>query len=231
MEAQQQSQADKLDQWPRYAAAAWLLLRCPVHLLVICPSQAVADFYHRPIPTGLPGFTLRPAVIGPAQIPAVTNTQQAADSPGPAALSVAVHGHHPAVVHAFMAGLQQLPTEKGAAYYESAHSLSGTQIRTILEAIMPTTTWLVSSPFAKEHFGRGKAEGRAEGEAKGEADAILLVLHARGLPVTAGQQATIEGCTDLDQLKRWVSRAALVDAADDLFLPDTDPAQAADDDQ
>lgn len=76
VEAHQQPKDDKLTQWPRYAAAAWLLLRCPVHLLVICPSQAVADFYDRPIPTGMPGFTLRPAVIGPARVPAITDPKR-----------------------------------------------------------------------------------------------------------------------------------------------------------
>jgi hypothetical protein len=92
---------------------------------------------------------------------------------------------------------------------------------------MPTTTWLVSSPFAKEHFSRGQAEGKAEGEG----DAILLVLQARGLPVTGEQQRRITGCTDLDQLKRWVARAVVVDAADDLFLADAGPAKHADSDR
>jgi hypothetical protein len=82
---------------------------------------------------------------------------------------------------------------------------------------MTTTEWLVSSPFAKEYFGRGVAVGEAKGEAKGEADAILLVLQARGLPVTAEQRERIIACTDLDQLKRWVARAALAPATADLF--------------
>lgn len=124
-------------------------------------------------------------------------------------MSVAVHGHRHAVVHAFVAGLRQLPPEQGPAYCESAYGLSEARIRRILEEIMKTTAWPVYSPFAKEHFGRGKAEG--------EADAIMLVLQARGLPITAEQQARISGCTDLNQLKRWVSRAAVVDATDDLF--------------
>ena len=122
---------------------------------------------------------------------------------------MAVHGRRRAVAEAFAAGLRQLPADRASAYYDKAHCLSGPEIRSILEEIMTTTKWLVSSPFAKEHFGRGMAEG--------EADAIMLVLQARGLLVTAEQQARIAGCTDLDQLKRWVTRAAVVEAAADLF--------------
>jgi hypothetical protein len=217
VEAQQHRHDDKLAQWPRYAAAAWLLLRCPVHLLVICPSQAAADFYDRPLPTSLPGFTLRPAVIGPAQVRAITNLQEAVENPGMAALSVAVHCRRRGVAEAFAAALAALPPGEGSAYYEKAHSMSAPQIRAILEQMMTTTGWLVSSPFAKEHFGRGLAEGEAMGEAKGEADAIMLVLQARGLPVSAEQQARITGCADLDQLRRWVASAAVVSAAADLF--------------
>ncbi|MBO0831411.1 MAG: hypothetical protein J2P29_05520 [Actinobacteria bacterium] len=78
---------------------------------------------------------------------------------------------------------------------------------------MTTSEWTVSTPFAKEHFGRGLAEGKAEGEA----NAIMLVLQARGLPVTAEQEARITGCTDLDQLNRWVARAVVVETTAELF--------------
>src|SRR5215475_311136 len=38
VEAQRRKNVDKLRQWPRYAAATWLMLECPVHVLVICSS-------------------------------------------------------------------------------------------------------------------------------------------------------------------------------------------------
>ena len=67
------------------------------------------------------------------------------------------------------------------------------------------------------YFGRGLAEGEAKGKAEGEADAIMLVLQARGLRVTVEQQARITGCTDLDQLSCWVTRAAVVETTTELF--------------
>lgn len=102
---------------------------------------------------------------------------------------------------------------KGPTYYENAYSMSSAAIRHILEELVSATAWPVHSPFAKQHFGRGKAEGMAEGEA----EAILLVLQARGLEVTAEQHARISACTDLSQLKTWVTRAVTVPATSELF--------------
>ena len=65
----------------------------------------------------------------------------------------------------------------------------------------------------------GEAKGKAEGEAKGKADAVLTVLEARGLAVTAAIAARVRSCGDLAELDRWVRRAATVARADDLFHP------------
>jgi hypothetical protein len=91
--------------------------------------------------------------------------------------------------------------------------MCATAIRDIMEELVSTTTWPVHSPFAKEHFGRGKAEGRAEGEA----EAILLVLEARGVDVTPENRARITACTDLIQLKTWVTRAVTIKTTSELF--------------
>jgi hypothetical protein len=72
---------------------------------------------------------------------------------------------------------------------------------------------IISSPFAKHHYGLGKAEGLAEGEA----EAILLVLKSRGIPVTEEQQSQFTGCTDLQQLRIWLERVGTVSSADELF--------------
>jgi hypothetical protein len=233
VEAQQARIESKRQQLPRYAAALWLLIRRPVDILVVCPDQATADWYARPIPTTLPGYTSHPRAIGPGQIPAIHDPRQVAARPGLGALSMAMHGGNRAVAEAFMAGLALLTPEAGPTYYENAYSMSSTAIRQILEELVSTTAWPVYSPFAKEHFGRGraegiaegkaegiaegKAEGIAEGKAEGETEAILLVLQARGLEVSAEEHARVVSCTDLDQLKTWVRRAATVHRTSELF--------------
>jgi hypothetical protein len=57
----------------------------------------------------------------------------------------------------------------------------------------------------------------AEGRAAGEADAILRVLNARGLKVTAAQRERILGCTNLEQLQGWITRAATAAKVADIF--------------
>lgn len=65
------------------------------------------------------------------------------------------------------------------------------------------------SDFAKAHI----AEGRAEGEA----DAVLSVLETRGITVPNDIRDKVASCTDIDQLKRWVRRAVVIDHATELF--------------
>jgi hypothetical protein len=62
-----------------------------------------------------------------------------------------------------------------------------------------------------------EAEAEARGKAEGRAAAILAVLESRGIEVSTEQGQEIQGCHDLDRLDRWLSRAALVSAAEDLI--------------
>ena len=215
VEAQKRTLRDKPPQWARYAAQLWTFLRCPVDVLVICPDAKSAFWYARPVPTSLPGYTHLPIVLPPSAVPAITGPREAAARPAMAALSVAYHGANPAVCRAFAEGMRQLPPERASQYHEQAYNISPLAVQRILEQLMTSDTWPVYSPFAKEHFGRGKKEGRREGKAEGEA--ILLVLKARSLDVSDAERERIASCADLKQLKKWVTRAATADKASDLF--------------
>lgn len=61
-------------------------------------------------------------------------------------------------------------------------------------------------------------EGIEKGVGKGQQAAILQVCEARGLALAGEQTTRIEGCTDLDQLKAWLTRAARAHSADELFV-------------
>lgn len=82
---------------------------------------------------------------------------------------------------------------------------------------MASTDWPVYSPFAREHYGRGKDDGRAEGLAEGEANAILRVLAARGIGVPGEACARIRACTDQQQLDTLLDRAVSATSITDLF--------------
>lgn len=62
--------------WPEYLINLRSRLRCPVMLLVVCPRVATAAWCATPIAVGHPGFALAPLVIGPDQLPVVTDAAQ-----------------------------------------------------------------------------------------------------------------------------------------------------------
>jgi hypothetical protein len=221
VEAQKRTFSDKPPQWARYAAQLWIFLRCPVDVLVICPDAKSAFWYARPVPTSLPGYTHLPIVLPPSAVPAITDAADAAARPAMAALSVAYHGANRAVSEAFVDSLRLLSSDHAMQYYEHAYNMAPLAVQRILEHLVKSDTWPVYSPFAKEHFGRGKAEGRAEGRAEGiaetRAEDVLTVLGARNLDLTDAERERIAGCTDLRQLETWVGRAVTVEKTSDLF--------------
>jgi hypothetical protein len=90
-------------------------------------------------------------------------------------------------------------------------------VQRVLGEIMASSTWPVYSPFAREHFGRGKDEGRAEGRVEGEAVAVLRVLAARRIEVPEEARARISACADLRQLEAWLDRASVATSVAELF--------------
>ena len=209
---------DKPPQWARYAAQLWTFLRCPVDVLVICPDAKSAFWYARPVHTGLPGYTHLPVVLPPSVVPTIADPDTAAANPAMAALSVAYHGTHPGVPEAVAAGFRKLPPDRAAQYHEHAFNMSPLAVRRILEQLMTSNTWPVYSPFAKEHFGRGKREGKKEGRREGRGEAILDVLETRGLDVSQAERDRITGCDDLRQLRKWLRRAVTAEKVSDLFV-------------
>jgi len=242
--------ARKRPMLPRYAAALWLRLDCPVIVLVICPDSKTATEASRPIATSLADYTLTPYVLGPAQIPVITDMAEVQANPLLAILSVAIHGRNRAVLEAFAAAALNEADGNAAYYYEYAYRMSPLDIRHMLEDIM-ATTWPVYTPYAKKHYGKGLEDGRAEGHrrglaeghskglaegrskglaegrskglAEGEAKAVLTVLEARGIAVPEELRARIMGCTDLPQLEEWIRRAATVTTAHELFTEEPGP--------
>ena len=217
VEAQQERLDKKRAQLPRYAVALWLERECPVNVLVICPDEATAAWYAKPILTTVPGFTFLPKALYPSRVPAFTDPADVAAHPSLAALSVAFHGRKPEVADAFLKGVATLGEEVGPRYYEYGYRLSPKAIGDLLEELVATTDWPVYSPFAKLHYGKGLAEGRAEGRAEDARESVLAVLDARGLEATDGDRQRILSSTDLNELKAWLRKAATVANVSDLF--------------
>ncbi|YCK35011.1 hypothetical protein ACNF49_13275 [Actinomadura sp. ATCC 39365] len=225
----QQDKSKDPQQLARYAAAQWLMLRCDVTVLVVCPDRAAAAYYSQPIDSGLTGYRLQAHVLGPGDVPAITDPREAAAHLELAVMSVMIHGRERKVLEAFAAALAETAVDYAPKYYEYAHGMSVPEIGRILEEIMRSNDWPVYSPFAHQHFGRGRTEGiqvgRAEGLREGRAEAapetgrefVLYALNARGVEVPEDVRARINTCTDVDLLKRWALRASCVQSARDVF--------------
>jgi hypothetical protein len=190
-EVQVWESADKRRAWPHYVTSLHRQLKCPTMLLAICPTRAIARWSAKPIRVGHPGWVLRPLVLGPDQVPVITDPDEAARTPELAVLSAMV--------------LRQLP--------EAAQHF--------LEAMVDLATYEFKSNYYRRKLAKERAEARAAGEAAGraagEAEMVLEVLAARDIHVPAGARRRITACTDLDQLKTWARRAVTADSVDDLF--------------
>jgi hypothetical protein len=64
------------------------------------------------------------------------------------------------------------------------------------------------------------ADAELRGKAEGKAEALLMVLAARGFVVDAHTRATVLACTDAAQLQQWITRAVTAASlADALSAP------------
>ncbi|WP_026127548.1 serpin family protein [Nocardiopsis lucentensis] len=207
VEVQRDEKERKRFTWPEYVACLRSRHECPVTLLVICPRQPVADWYADPIPLGHPGFVLHPLVVGPKDIPVVTDPATVAASPTLGVLSAAAHGATKKdVLDALHTGLDKIDPEKAAKYIGySLHLLDDTDGQKALEKLMMADTFEYTSAWTESL--------RAEGEAK----AILRFLSKHGVEVPEEARERISRCQDADTLDTWLERAMTATTIDELF--------------
>jgi hypothetical protein len=206
----------KRQTWPVYFATVHARHGCPVSLLVLCPSPAVANWCADPIRIGDPGMVLTPVVLGPRQVPLVTDVEQARRTPELAVISVLAHGDRddPApILRTLVAVLDEFDLDHAKLYTHLVVMLLPAAAQACLEEIMTTaaqdhTSELAGLIFPKA-FARGKAEGRAE--------ALLAILDTRGIDISDDVRARITTCGDVDLLDTWIRRAVTASTTDDLF--------------
>ncbi|GAA4073436.1 hypothetical protein GCM10022214_32370 [Actinomadura miaoliensis] len=212
VESQLRAREEKTFSWPAYLALLRLRRRCPVTLLVFCPDQATARSCAAPIDMGHPDWVLKPLTVYPEILPPITDPATACRLPELAVLSAPAHADGPharAVVSSLSAALDALTGDTGALYHDYVMSRFSDTARKLLEETVKLDNYEWKSEFAITH----RAEGRAEGEAR----SVLLVLEARGIAVPDHIRDRVTNCNDLDQLERWVQRAATIDTAEELL--------------
>lgn len=221
VESQLRPRDQKAYSWPAYLSSLRLRRKCPVMLLVLCPDKVTARGCAAPIDMGHPGWVLKPLTVHPGMLPPVVDPDQARRLPELAVLGAPVHADGPesgAVLDSLTDALQSLTDDTRKLYYDYITSRFSDAARKLLEETMTVKGYEWESDFAKSHRAEGRAEGRSEGCAEGEVKALLLMLEARGIAISDDVRARVGGCSDLDQIERWIQRALTVECAEDLFV-------------
>ncbi|MEV4367197.1 hypothetical protein AB0J71_09010 [Nonomuraea sp. NPDC049637] len=225
VEVQRRYREEKTWSWPVYLATLRARIKGPCLLLVFCPDRKEARKCARAIDMGHPGWTLHPIVIGPDQIPKVTDLLQAIAEPELATLSAIVHGNEGEeglkILQTFVDSLEHLPREHEIYVDLVLTMLPDVAVKKFLEFTMAMGTREPKSKWVRHWVAESKAEGisegEARGEARGEAKAVLRILEARGITVPEEAAERIGQCTDLDLLESWIDRALTVEAVEELF--------------
>ena len=184
--------------WPEYSMGSRAAHSCPVGLLVVAPDPDVAAWCAEPIATGIPGFVLRPPVLGREAVPVVTDPAEAARRPELAVLSAMAHGEGElgaAIAAAVLPAIQRLDDERARFYGDLVLNSLNEAARRALEAMMKGYEY--QSDFAKKYVAQGHKEG--------ERALLLRLLCTRFGELPAAAVARIEGA-EVAVLERWGER-------------------------
>lgn len=207
IEVQLSIKPDKPGSWVAYQAGAHRRYGCPTYVVVVTIDPAVAAWAAGPFDTGQ--TTFRPIVVGPAQVPPIVDLEVARDNLYLTVLSGLAHHDEPvaeAIGQALWHSLDHNDPNFRDLYWDLFLRTVGEATRKSLEMLF--SNYVPQSEWGKKHY------------AAGEAEALLVLLEARGLAVSPGLRARVADCTDTEQLRAWLQRAATATETDQVFLDD-----------
>ncbi|WP_437630658.1 DUF4351 domain-containing protein [Sorangium sp. So ce854] len=195
--------------WPDYTMGARAAHRCQVGLLVVAPDPGVAAWCAAPIETGIPGFVLRPPVLGREAVPVVTDPAEAARRPELAVLSAMAHGSSElgaAIAAAVLPAIRELDEDRARFYGDVVLNSLNDAARRALEAMMKGYEY--QSDFAKKYVAQGRQEG--------ERAILLRQLRARFGELPDAAVARVEGA-ETAALERWAERVLSANTLADVL--------------
>ncbi|XUL89360.1 hypothetical protein ACQ86D_24190 [Streptomyces galilaeus] len=211
----------KEQSWAYYVAYLQSKYKLPVLLLVVCRDRATAKWAAGPFDCGTRGWTVQrtcPLVVGPDNLPMITDVRSAAKNPAMAAFSALTHANSPecdAILDALDHALGGMDSDASDYIYQFLDvTLGDTPAGDKWRSIMGFVNYFPGRGHLME---RAYLEGQAEGAAAGEAKGVLRVLEVRGLVVSDDVRERVSTCTDLDRLNDWLDRAGTVERAEELF--------------
>ena len=228
-EVQLKVDPDKRASWPTYAVTLRARLTCPVVVLVITPSPAVARWARTPIPLG-PGNIFTPVVLGPDDVPAIVDPGAARADPLAAVLSALTHARSPdaqAIARAALRGLDAVEDVNLWVYCDMILKSAAPADREGLHAMLNSEDYKPKSKFIRDLIAESRKEGRQEGRQEGRLEGrqktqealtktLRQLLAKRHITLRPSHEAKIAKATP-QQLTRWILKAADATSVTDVF--------------
>jgi hypothetical protein len=224
VEVQLAPDPDKEHTWPLYVASVRVRDGCPVTLVVLALRERTARWAAAPRALRIGGpAVVAPVVIGPAQIPRITDIEEARALPELAVLSAAAHGRTPGAEHiarAAIAACAALDAGHQTLYVDFVAACLSPQARHALEVLMPTTDLITNfrplSPGGKRIF----AEGYQRGHIVGLRGLLTRQLMRRFGSVSGDTTRRIRAASP-EQLGSWGERLLSARSLDEVFTDAT----------
>ncbi|MFJ3925652.1 hypothetical protein [Streptomyces sp. NPDC090022] len=179
IEAQGRRDPDKASSWTYYLAYLRAKYELPALLLVLCRDKTTARWAAGPFTMAAEGWTsvsTHPLVLGPGNVPLITDPAEAARNLALATFSALTHGRDeraPAILEALMQAMGATDSATHLYYSEMLEiglgdSPAGDTWRTLMgvTSYFPGRGTLIEKAML-EGAARGMAEGKAEGLAEG----------------------------------------------------------------
>ncbi len=197
--------------WPIYSVGARARFGCPATVMVIAVDEDVAKWCEQPIVLDRAGSLFRPLVIGPGEIPVVTELETARRMPELAVLSAVMHGNEEgaeSIGLAALAGCGELDNPRSSLYADLILAHLNEAARHALEALMELNEYTYQSDFAKKYY--------AEGQRK----MLRNLLAERFGKLPESVEGKLEQANS-EQLDEWGRRVLIVATLADVFAEQT----------
>jgi len=222
VEAQNKQDDRKLRNWAYYPAYLHERRNCPVVVIVVCRDVKTAEWARKPYSIGLrhrPTLVSTPIVVGPDNLPRITDSAQVVADPYFAVFCALAHAHDPeigGILEPIAVALPELGNEGSSKFLLDYidRGLEGTVAQETWRKVLSITP--ITGRYRSELAMESRAEGIAEGIAEGTTRSVLRLLNRRGINVSPAARARISACTDLTMAETWLDEALTVTSADEL---------------
>lgn len=158
--------------WPLYvtSARAQVGAACPVTLVVVALTPAMARWCAQPIVLDTRGSVIHPLVLGPEIIPRIVDIEAARARPELAVLSAVTHARTedgPRIATAALVACAALDSEHASLYADLVLANLDSMARGAVEQLMNLQGYRPMSPTFRRHFDAGRKEGLKAGQKEG----------------------------------------------------------------